>query len=174
MLHDAGERGCFAGVGAMSEKLRQMERLKQVRKTRERLDEASVARAAARLREVETRLSALQEAELMKARAAICAMEAGERTQWAPLQAVRVAFGLDCQRVEKEQAECSEELATAQKALRQSRIHTEQAAALYQNVRDALLQEEERRTQTETVDRFLARSRWNMECVRVRSLIEAG
>jgi len=174
MLHAAGERGGLARVGVMSEKLRQMERLRRVRETRERLDEAAVARVSAKLHKVETRLSELQKAERAGACAVMCAMEAGRRTEWKMPLALRDAFQLDCERAERERVECIEGLAQAQELLLASRIHREQAALLYRDVRDALLEEEERRTQTETVDRFLARRRWRSDRLRVRSLIEVA
>jgi hypothetical protein len=158
----------------MSDRLRQMERLKRVRETRERLDEASVARAAAQLYESEARLMELKEAELVGAREAMRVLEEGEHGEWTMSLALRKAFGLDCERVAKEREERCEGLADAQRALRASRVETEQAVVLHRDVRAALLMEEERRMQTETVDRFLARRRWSLERVRVKSLIEVA
>ncbi len=158
----------------MREKLRQMERLLQVREARERLNEVSAARAAAHLREAETRLSKLKEAGLVGAREAMLAMEAGERAEWTISLSLCKAFGLDCECVEKERLERREGLARAQRLLKESRIETEQAAVLHRDVRDVLLAEQDRRAQTETADRFLARNRWSSERMRVRSLIETA
>ena len=157
----------------MKAKLRQMERVRNMRATRERLSEASLAIASAKLREAEQRLADAREAELVGARDAVLAMDAGERLEWAMSLALRKAFGLDCERMEKERGQCDEELQDARSVLRTRRIEAEQATVLHRDVREALSMEEERRTQAEGVDRFLARGRWGSGRGGVNSLIEA-
>jgi hypothetical protein len=158
----------------MKAKLRQMGRVRNVRATRERLSEASLAIASVKLREAEHRLAEAKESELAGARDAALAMDAGERLEWAMSLALQKAFGLDCERMEKERGQCEEELQDARDVLRTRRIETEQATVLHRNVREALLMEEERRAQAEGVDRFLARGRWGSARGSVNSLIEAA
>jgi hypothetical protein len=158
----------------MSERLRQMERVKKVRSARERLSEVSTARAAAQLRDAEVRLAGAKEAELQGAGEAMRAMEAGERGEWPMSLALCKVLGIDRERMERERVEREKGLAAAQILLRANRVETEQAAVLHRDMRKALLVEQERRAQTETEDRFLARRRWSSQRARVRGLIESA
>jgi hypothetical protein len=155
------------------EKLRQMERVRQVRATRERLSEASLAIATAKLREAEQRLEQAKEAEMSGARDAMLAVDAGDQSEWAMSLALRKAFGMDCTRMMKEHGQREEDRLAAQGELRARKIETEQAAVLHRDVRGVLLAEEDRRTQTESTDRFLARGRWSSARESVKFLIEA-
>jgi len=156
----------------MREKLRQMDRVKHVRATRERLSEASLAIATAKLREAEKRLAEARDAETSGAQDAILAMDSGEPDEWAMSLALRKAFGMDCERVAKELKQREEDRATAHGELRTRKVETEQAAVLHRDVREALLVEEERRAQAESADRFLARGRWSSARESVKFLIE--
>ena len=157
----------------MREKLRQIERVRNVRAMRERLSEASLAIAMAKLRDAEERLEEARQADIAGAREAIAAMSEGERREWAMSMALRKAFVMDCERMEEVRGQCKDDRLAAQAALRGCRIETEQAAALQRDVREALLMEEERRAEAEGADRFLARGRWNSGRASVNSLIEA-
>ena len=75
----------------MREKLRQIERVRNVRAMRERLSEASLAIAMAKLRDAEERLEEARQAEIAGAREAIAAMSEGERREWAMSMALRKA-----------------------------------------------------------------------------------
>ncbi len=156
----------------MKEKLRQIERVRQLRETRERMSEASVAVATAKLREAVQSLAELKNAELIVARESMRAMEAGESPEWTMSLTLRKAFGWDVGRFEKERRECEEAMLAARRELQDRRIETEQTVALRRDARAALQREEEHRAQTESVDHFSARKRWSSERLRVRSLIE--
>jgi hypothetical protein len=156
----------------MNYKLRQLERVKRMREARERLSEVSLAVAATKLHDAEQRLSHASEAEIIGAQETVCALEAGEKHSMS--LALREAFGMDRERYETERSERKEEKQQAQVILRARRIESEQAILLHRDMRSMLSEQEERRAQTETVDRFLARSRWNSAKVRVRSLSEAA
>jgi hypothetical protein len=156
----------------MKEKLRQIERVRQLRETRERMSEASVALATTRLHEAEMSLAKLREAERGMARESIRAIERGERSEWTMSLTLRKALGQDSDRFEKERRKLEEAMMSAQRELKTRRIETEQAVALRRDVRVALQMEEEHRAQVESMDRFLARSRWSSARVCVRSLIE--
>ena len=157
----------------MREKLRQIERVRNVRAIRERLSEASLAVAMAKLRDAEERLEEARQAEIAGAREAIAAMREGEQREWAMSMALRKAFVMDCERMEEVRGRCEEDRVASQASLRGCRIETEQAAALHRDVRAALLMEEERRAEAEGVDRFLARGRRSSARASVNSLIEA-
>ena len=158
----------------MREKLRQIERVRQLRETLERMSEASVALAAVKLHEVEQSLTKLKDAERAMACESMRAIETGERSGWAIALILRKSLELDGDRFEKKHRELEEAMLAAQQELKTRRIETEQAVALGRDVGVALQMEEEHRAQVESVDRFLARSRWNSGRIRVRSLIEAA
>jgi hypothetical protein len=158
----------------MKEKLRQIERVRQLRETRERRSEASVSVATAKLREAEQLLAELKDAEHIVARESSRAMEAGERSEWMLSLTLRKVFELDLDRFEKERREREEVMLAARRELQDRRIETEQTVALRRDARLALQREEEHRAQAESVDRFLARRRWSSERLRVRSLIEGA
>jgi len=156
----------------MKEKLRQIERVRQLRETMQRMSEASVTIASARLRETEQLLTELKSAELVMALESIRAIETGERPAWTMSQTLRESFRLDSDRFEKERKEREEAKLTTQQELKCRRIETEQAVALRRDAMVMMQMEEEHRTQTESADRFLARRQWNSGRVRVRALIE--
>jgi len=158
----------------MKEKLRQIERVRQLRETRERMSEASVALATRQLHEAESSLEKLGKAERAMARESIRAIETGERLEWAIALTLRKALMQDGDRFEKERRELEEAMLDAQQELKARRIETEQAVALKRDAKAALQMEEEHHTQVESMDRFLARNRWSSGRVRVRSLIEGA
>jgi len=172
VLHHAGVYGRPERAFAMKDKLRQIERLCQLRETRERMSEALVAIASARLRETEQLLTELKAVELGMARASIRSIEAGERPEWTMSQTLREAFMLDGSRLQEECMRREEEKLAAQKELKSRRIETEQAVSLRRDAKAALQIEEEHRTQTESLDSFLARRQWRSGRIRVRALIE--
>jgi hypothetical protein len=155
----------------MNYKVRQLERVKRMREARERLSEISLTVAATKLHDAEQRLSHAREAEMIGAQEITRALEVGEKHSMS--MSLREAFGMDRERYETARSERAEEKEQAQTILRARRVESEQAALLHRDMHSELLQLEERRAQTETVDRFLARSRWGSAKVRVRSLSEA-
>jgi hypothetical protein len=148
-----------------------MERVKKFRETRERMGEASLAAAAAKLQEAERGLARAREAELGGARDVVRAMEDGER---AMSLALREAFGLDCEWYEQERLRREETMRLAREMLRERRIESEQVAVLHQKMREEMQREEERRAEAEGVDRFLARGRWSAAKAHVRALTETA
>ena len=158
----------------MNEKLKQIERVQKFRETRERMSEALVAIASTRLRETDQLLGELKNAELVMARESIRAIEMGERPEWTMSHMLREPFRLDGDRFEEERKEREQEKLAAQQELKSRRIETEQAVALRRDARTVLQIEKEHRTQIESLDRFLARRRWNSGRVRVRALIEGA
>lgn len=156
----------------MRQKLRQMERVKRMREARERLSEVFLAAATTKLHDAEQRLSYARETEMVSVQETMRALEVGEHRSMS--LALREAFGVDCERQETERSERDEEKHQAQAVLRVRRVESEQAALLHHDIRSELMEQEERRAQTETADCFLARSRWSSAKVRVRSLSEAA
>ena len=154
----------------MTDTLRQMERVKQFRETRERMSQGSLAVATATLREAELRLEQLRRAEADEGERFGCDVSQNH----AMTAAMRQAFGMDMRRQSAERQLHVVKVAEAQSELRARRIESEQMVALCKKEHEAALVEVERRSQTETVDRFLARSRWSSAKVRVRNLTVAA
>ena len=155
----------------MSEKLRQLGRMKALREGRERLSEASVAMAAAKLREAEQRLDdvrAVRAAEMEESQRAIAV---GERPAWMLALALSKADARDCARLAAECVARKDSMMAAQRILQACRIETEQASLLEKDLREVLMVERERREQAESDDRFAARSRWDAMREGLKTLI---
>ncbi|MEO6923356.1 MAG: hypothetical protein ABI142_05975 [Bryocella sp.] len=155
----------------MNETLRQMERVKQVRAMQERMSEATLAVAAAGLHAVEKELRV---AQTVREEIAAEGAEMWSREAKAMSSGLRRAFGMDCERYEQERLRRLGSVQEAESALRLRRIDSERSAVICAEARAVAMQEAERRAQAETVDRFLARSRWSSAKIRVRTLSEAA
>jgi hypothetical protein len=158
----------------MSERLRQMERAKNFRETRERVSEMAFAVANASLRLAEQNLAYAVEAEAAAAAEAVRAIDDGPRSNTFISAAIRKAFGFDRSRFEKVRAQREEGAHQAQAILRERRLESEQAVTLHKNLRTEFLAEAAKREQAEVVERFIARSHWSSGKVRVRKLTEAA
>ncbi len=156
----------------MKEKLRQLARLTEVRKARERLSEAAVAAEVGKLYAVEQRLSAVKEREAKDAGEMRRAMAVGESTEWMQPFALSVVDGRDRARCEAERRERLAAVEAARGVLRLRRTEAEQVEVLRWDAMEAIALEEARRAQAESDDRFLARSRWLASREGVKTLIE--
>jgi len=144
----------------MTEKLKQLARLMEVRKTRERLSEAAVAMAVGKLYAVEQRLATAKQREANDAEEMRRAMVVGERPEWMEALALSAVDGRDRVRCEAERRERLAAVEVARGLLRVHRTEAEQVVVLRRDALDAIAVEEARRAQAESDDRFLARGRW--------------
>lgn len=141
----------------MSAYLRQLERLRRFRESRERLDEVMLSQRQAQLNQWNSKLRALAAASHNTRASAAHLLQEGASDQWRLLlDAGRVNEWLG-QKIENHRIHSTQAVEAARADLRASRQQKRRAELLEQAARAALLYEIERKEQATADDRFAAR-----------------
>ena len=144
----------------MSAKLKQLERLRRLRGLRETVCEAELAKAQGALRRVELQIDAVQQRRSELACERSAALMLGERAGWWLAESASLVaeqYGVMLAGLLREKADAAE---AARGRWVVSGREVEQARVMEADLRHALEQEEARRAQAVSDDRFAARAHW--------------